>query len=73
MKTNVLSRIVETFKVQNKDSNTIPALAYLLLLINFYQFPTQCFPLTTWNMLRFIAVEFTEGKLRLTCSLYHKV
>ena len=31
------------------------------------------FLLITWNMLCFVAAEFTERQLKLRCSLYHKV
>ena len=56
-------------KVQSKDSSTKPNLLCLLLIINFYQFQTQC----SWNILYFVVVEFTERQLILACSLKDKI
>ena len=56
-------------KIQSKDSSTKPNLVRLLLIINFYQFQTQC----SWNILCFVVVEFTERQLILACSLKDKI
>ena len=56
-------------KIQSKDSSTKPNLVCLLLIINFYQFQTQC----SWNILCFVVVEFTERQLILACSLKDKI
>ena len=56
-------------KVQSKDSSTKPNLLCLLLIINFYQFQTQC----SWNILCFVVVEFRERQLILACSLKDKI
>ena len=56
-------------KIQSKDSSTKPNLVCLLLIINFYQFQTQC----SWNILSLVVVEFTERQLILACSLKDKI
>ena len=56
-------------KIQSKDSSTKPNLVCLLLIINFYQFQTQC----SWNILWFVVVVFTERQLILACSLKDKI
>ena len=62
--------MLETWlKVQNKVSSTIPELVCFTVRYSLLSVSHSMFLLITWNMLRFVAVEFAESQLILTCSL----
>ena len=62
--------MLETWvKVLNKVSSTILELMCFTVHYLFLSVLHSLFLLRTWNMMCFVAVEFTEQQLILTCSL----